>query len=71
LANVDIALVHGLRRFDSCIAGLGGCPFAPGAEGNVATEALAAHLRGLGYETGLDVVALDLAAALARSLREG
>jgi len=70
LANVEVALAHGLRIFDSSISGLGGCPFAPGAAGNVATEALAARLEDLGYETGLDGGALDRAALLARSLRE-
>jgi hydroxymethylglutaryl-CoA lyase len=70
LANVEAALNLGLRVFDSSIGGLGGCPFAPGAAGNVATEALAARLQGLGYETGLDIGALESAAEQARALRE-
>jgi hydroxymethylglutaryl-CoA lyase len=70
LANVEVALAHGLRVFDSSIGGLGGCPFAPGAAGNVATERLAAHLAGLGYRTGLDPEALSRAARLARLVRE-
>ncbi|EYD74873.1 Hydroxymethylglutaryl-CoA lyase [Rubellimicrobium mesophilum DSM 19309] len=71
LENVEVALGHGLRVFDSSVGGLGGCPFAPGAAGNVATEALAERLATLGYETALDREALARATALARSLREG
>lgn len=69
LLNVEVALERGLRIFDSSAGGLGGCPFAPGAAGNLATEALDARLRALGRDTGLDAQALALAAALARSLR--
>ncbi|MFD1343124.1 hydroxymethylglutaryl-CoA lyase [Litorisediminicola beolgyonensis] len=69
LDNIEVSLSHGLRVFDSAIAGLGGCPYAPGARGNVATEAVVARLSGLGYETGLDIAALDRAAEFARSLR--
>jgi len=69
--NVEVALEHGLRIFDASIGGLGGCPFAPGAAGNVATEVLAARLSALGYETGLDTAALARAVTLARSLGEG
>ena len=71
LENVEVALGHGLRVFDSSIGGLGGCPFAPGSAGNVATEALAERLAALGYGTGLDRDALARASALAKSLREG
>jgi hydroxymethylglutaryl-CoA lyase len=71
LDNVEVALGRGLRVFDASIGGLGGCPFAPGAAGNVATEALAERLAVLGYDTGLDLEALTQAAALARYLREG
>jgi hydroxymethylglutaryl-CoA lyase len=71
LENVEVALARGLRVFDASIGGLGGCPFAPGAAGNVATEALVERLAALGYGTGLDRDALARAAVLARSLREG
>ena len=71
LENVDVALARGLRVFDAAVGGLGGCPYAPGAAGNVATEALEAHLTALGYRTGLDPDAVDAAAAMARSLRVG
>ena len=70
LENVEVALARGLRVFDGSIGGLGGCPFAPGAAGNVATEALVARLAALGYRTGLDHEALARAAHLARSIRE-
>ncbi len=69
LDNVDCALALGVRVFDGAIGGLGGCPFVPGAAGNVATEALNAHLVRLGFETGLDQTALDNAATFAQSLR--
>lgn len=69
LQNVDVALEKGLRVFDASVGGLGGCPYAPGAAGNVATEAVARHLAASGFETGLDLDALDEAAAFAKTLR--
>ncbi|MEM8739967.1 MAG: hydroxymethylglutaryl-CoA lyase [Pseudomonadota bacterium] len=71
LENVDVSLSFGIRVFDAAAGGLGGCPFAPGAAGNVATEALAAHLERLGHPTGLDPVVLAAAAQMALSLRSG
>jgi hydroxymethylglutaryl-CoA lyase len=71
LENVDVALDHGLRVFDAAIGGLGGCPYAPGAAGNVDTLAVARHLAGRGYETGLSLERLEEAASLARGLRSG
>ena len=59
LQNVDVALDAGYRYFDAAIAGLGGCPFAPGAPGNLNTFSLAAHLDKLGYATNVDLVKLD------------
>ncbi|UOA27647.1 hydroxymethylglutaryl-CoA lyase [Pseudosulfitobacter sp. DSM 107133] len=67
--NIDAALAMGVRVFDAAVGGLGGCPYAPGAAGNVATEAVAAHLKRLGYQTGLDADVIAEAAAFARSLR--
>ena len=61
----------GLRVFDAAAGGLGGCPFAPGAAGNVATEAVQARLSALGWETGLDPEVLAEAAAMARRMRTG
>ncbi|RKD24083.1 hydroxymethylglutaryl-CoA lyase [Ammoniphilus oxalaticus] len=55
LANVYAALTKGIRVFDSSIGGLGGCPYAPGATGNVATEDLVNMLEGMGIATGVDL----------------
>ncbi len=71
LANMEVSLEMGLRVFDAAVGGLGGCPYAPGAKGNVATEAVHDRLLSLGYETGLDRDVLDEAAAMARRMREG
>lgn len=70
LENIDAALGQGLRVFDAAVGGLGGCPYAPGASGNVATEAVARHLQALGYHTGLDLAVIDKAAAMAQAMRE-
>ena len=59
LANVCAALSEGIRKFDSCIGGLGGCPFTPGAAGNLATEDLANMLSQMGYKTDLDLQKLS------------
>mgnify|MGYP000211342923 FL=1 len=69
--NIDASLSMGVRVFDAAVGGLGGCPFAPGAAGNVATEAVNAHLMALGYETGLDQALIEEAAAMARQMRTG
>jgi len=71
LANIEVSLELGLRVFDAAVGGLGGCPYAPGAKGNVATEAVHDWLLSLGFETGLDRDVLDEAAAMARRMREG
>jgi hydroxymethylglutaryl-CoA lyase len=71
LDNIDASLSLGVRVFDAAVGGLGGCPFAPGAAGNVATESVAAHMERLGYATGLDMGILEKAAAMARALRSG
>jgi hydroxymethylglutaryl-CoA lyase len=68
LANVYAALESGVRRFDASIAGLGGCPFAPGASGNVATEDVAMMLEQMGFATGIDLDALVRASDLAEEL---
>ncbi|MBB6483080.1 hydroxymethylglutaryl-CoA lyase [Rhizobium lusitanum] len=69
LDNIAVALERGLRVFDAAAGGLGGCPFAPGAKGNVDTVAVHDYLMAHGYETGLDEEKLARAAAFARSLR--
>lgn len=55
LANTLVALDHGIREFDASLGGLGGCPHAPGATGNVVTEDLIFMLDSLGYRTGIDL----------------
>lgn len=55
LANTVIALQKGIREFDSSLAGLGGCPHAPGATGNVVTEDLVFMLESMGYQTGISI----------------
>jgi len=71
LDNIEVSLARGLRVFDAAAGGLGGCPFAPGAAGNVATEAVHDRLTALGHETGLDRAVLARAAELARAMRGG
>jgi hydroxymethylglutaryl-CoA lyase len=55
LANVHAALETGLNRFDATLAGIGGCPHAPGASGNAASEDLAFMLEAMGISTGIDI----------------
>jgi len=55
--------------FDAAVGGLGGCPYAPGAAGNIATETLHRNLTDLGYDTGLVTRQIDRAAAMARAMR--
>ncbi|ARB91751.1 hydroxymethylglutaryl-CoA lyase [Legionella longbeachae] len=55
IANIYASLQHGVHRFDSSVAGLGGCPYALGASGNVATEDVLYLMHGLGIETGIDI----------------
>jgi hydroxymethylglutaryl-CoA lyase len=61
LTNIYASLEVGISRFDASIAGLGGCPYAKGATGNVATEDVVYLLHGLGIETGIDLVKLRAA----------
>ena len=58
LANVTVGVEEGIRIFDGALAGLGGCPFAPGASGNIVTEDLVFLLESLGLRTGVDLDAL-------------
>src|SRR6185437_11263243 len=67
LANVLAGLSAGVVRYEGCLGGLGGCPFAPGATGNICTEDLVHMLHGMGYATGVD---LDLLLAASRRLGE-
>ena len=70
LANIDASLDYGLRIFDASIAGLGGCPYAPGAKGNVDTQLVYDHLVARGYEIAgsPDRAGLERAARLARKI---
>ena len=55
LSNVIASLDFGIKKFDSCVGGLGGCPYAPGAAGNLATEDLVYTLEQMGFKTGIDL----------------
>lgn len=68
LANILVGLEYGIRDFDASVGGLGGCPYAPGAAGNVATEDLVYMLHGMGIETGIDLERLVDAARAAESI---
>jgi hydroxymethylglutaryl-CoA lyase len=70
LTNVVAAVEAGITRLDAALGGIGGCPYAPGATGNVATEDVAHMLDCLGYHTGLDLQGLIAAAARLRYLVE-
>ena len=70
LENIAVSLEKGLRVFDSSVGGLGGCPYAPGATGNVATEAVVEMVESMGYETGLDSTKLSQVVTFARSLAQ-
>ena len=67
IANIVAALDAGVRRFDTSLGGLGGCPFIPGATGNVATEDVAYAVGELGYSTGIDLAAV---AAVSREVAD-
>ncbi|MEH6590970.1 MAG: hydroxymethylglutaryl-CoA lyase [Halioglobus sp.] len=68
VANVFAAVESGIRKFDASIGGLGGCPFAPGASGNVATEDVVMMLEQMGFSTGIDLGLLMQASELAETL---
>jgi hydroxymethylglutaryl-CoA lyase len=68
LANVLTALELGVTEFDASVGGIGGCPYAPGASGNIATEELVHMLEDMGIDTGIDLDALIEVAELAEKL---
>lgn len=68
LANTWAAMEAGIRKFDSSVGGLGGCPFSPGAAGNLATEDLVLMAEQCGFSTGIDVAPLRRAVKLAAEL---
>lgn len=67
LANCLVAVAKGVTTIDAAVGGLGGCPYAPGASGNLATEDLVAMLHGMGLETGIDLDRLIACSRLAES----
>eukprot|EP00095_Tigriopus_kingsejongensis_P004862 snap_masked-scaffold1_size3401120-processed-gene-5.13 protein:Tk04862 transcript:snap_masked-scaffold1_size3401120-processed-gene-5.13-mRNA-1 annotation:"isopropylmalate homocitrate citramalate synthase" len=67
--NIEVSLARGLRTFDAAAGGLGGCPYAPGAKGNVDTVLVNQRLKELGFHTGLDAEKLSKAASFAVQLR--
>ena len=68
LANVFAAIESGVRKFDTSVGGLGGCPFAPGASGNVATEDVVMMLEQMGFDTGINQLKLAAASKMAADL---
>ena len=66
--NIKVALEYGLRTFDSSVGGLGGCPYAPGASGNVATEKLVSFLKKYGYQTKVDEEQINFVASFVKNL---
>ena len=69
LDNIEASIDLGVRVFDAAVGGLGGCPYAPGAAGNVATENVIERVHSLGFETGLDQTIVLDAAAMAQKMR--
>lgn len=71
LANIDVAIDRGVRIIDGAAGGLGGCPFAPGAPGNAATETIVRHLHTRGFDTGVDADKIEAAVAIVRPYLSG
>lgn len=69
IANIDASLQKGVRTFDCSVGGLGGCPFAPGAKGNVDTSDVVSFLHGSGFVTGIDIDRLSEASDFALGLK--
>lgn len=69
LDNIGVSVERGIRVFDSAVGGLGGCPFAPGAPGNVATEDVLDYVESLGFEANLNKEIINKAGKLAKEIR--
>jgi len=69
LKNIQVSLERGIRVFDTAVGGLGGCPFAPGAPGNIATESVLEYVQEKGFKTGVDMKVIMQAAKLVRDMR--
>ena len=70
LDNIKICLEHGIKTFDSSVGGLGGCPYSPGSEGNVATEKVNKLLLSKGYDTGLNIEKINECSKIALKLKK-
>ena len=68
LDNINVCLENGIKTFDASVGGLGGCPYSPGAKGNVATEKVNKLLLSKGYETNLDRDKLKECSVIAQKL---
>ena len=71
LENIEVCLELGIRTFDSSVGGLGGCPYADGAKGNVDTVAVVNLMNRLDFETGIDLAKLEKTAVFAKTLVGG
>lgn len=69
LDNIGVSVERGIRVFDSAVGGLGGCPFAPGAPGNVATEDVLDYVESMGFEANLNKEIINKAGKLAKEIR--
>ena len=69
LDNIGVSVERGIRVFDSAVGGLGGCPFAPGAPGNVATEAVLNYVDSMGFKANLNKEIINKASKLAKEIR--
>ena len=70
LNNIKISLEYGIKTFDSSVGGLGGCPYSPGAKGNVSTEKVNNLLLSMGYETNLNIPKIKECNKIALNLKE-
>ena len=71
LKNIEVCIDNGIKTFDSSVGGLGGCPYSPGSEGNVATEKVNQLLLSKGYQTNLDIQKINECSKIALKLKKG
>jgi hydroxymethylglutaryl-CoA lyase len=69
LDNIKVCLENGMRTFDSSVGGLGGCPYSPGAKGNIATEKVNKLVLSMGYKTNLDSSKINECGDIAKKLK--
>ena len=70
LDNIIVCIENGIRTFDSSVGGLGGCPYSPGAKGNVATEKVNELVLSMGYNTNLDSSKINECSHIAKQLKK-